>query len=147
MARFLPVGLLVGVLLATGARVRAEDDDEMLETPAVPSISDRMQDLEREWSEDVGTKDTEKDADVEPAPLDEAHDAARGVDEAPDVGAPAAAQPASPKRPSSSAALQSPIRRTAPERAAVRDATPPATKDGAAAPARPPASAATSSEE
>jgi hypothetical protein len=134
----LRLGLVV-LLLAIAAVARAEDEEQLLETPPAQGIPERMQELQKEWSEDVGTKDEDVEL-PEPAPLDEAHDAARGAeDDEPErpqvVTPPRPAEEPPPAKKSSS--LESPIRRVVPERPTVRGTPPPAPKDDAAPPAKP----------
>jgi hypothetical protein len=134
--------LVLAVLLLLVATAWAgEDDERLLETPPAQGMPERMQELEREWAEDVGTKDPDVEP-AEPEPLDEAHDAARGAEEAPDPDVPTLPQPDEPpvakKR---SPVLESPIQRTTPEPPTVRGTPPPVPKEGAAeTPAKPAAS-------
>jgi hypothetical protein len=55
--------VIVVLVLMLCAIARAEDDEGVLDTPPLGGIPERMDVLEREWQEDVGTKDP-----VEPAP-------------------------------------------------------------------------------
>jgi hypothetical protein len=63
----LAVALLI-VLLAAGARA-ADEDDQVLETkPLGNAIPERMRDLEREWEDDVGSREPpEENADEPPS--------------------------------------------------------------------------------
>ena len=128
---------LVLVLLAFGTIVRAEDDEQILETPPAQGIPERMQELEHEWAEDVGTKDTDVEP-PEPTPMDEAHEAARGAEAEHETDAPATSphpdEAAAPKKPSP---LDSPLRRTTPERPTVRGTPPSQPKEGAGTPEAP----------
>ena len=69
--------LVLLLLLAVGAR--AQDDDGTLDQPSLgPGIPERMQELEKEWSDDVG-KDPSEDPKAEPEddaaePTDADHD-------------------------------------------------------------------------
>jgi hypothetical protein len=141
--------ILAVVFLVAGATARAADDDEhLLETPPPQGIPERMEELEREWAEDVGEKQTDVEV-PEPAPLDEAHDAARGADEAPDPDVPTTVpQPEAPPAPKKSTTLESPLQHAKPERPTVRGMPPAPPKEGAAeAPAKRAPHAPTAAEE
>ena len=96
---------LLALVLALSTSARAQDDDAVLDTPHVgDGIPERVEQLEREWAEDVGTKDTaeehEPDADAEPA---DAAEAATGDDPEP-VKTPPAAEAPPPAKPRSALA-------------------------------------------
>jgi hypothetical protein len=143
--------VLAALLLAVASMARAEDDEQLLETPPAQGMPERLQELEREWADDIGTKDAGADADAErpePAPLDEAHEAAQGTEspEPEPSPPPHAEEPPAPRK--SSPVLESPIRRATPERPVVRGTPPPAPKEGETeAPAKAPAHRATTPEE
>ena len=127
------------MLLAVGTIVRAEDDEQLLETPPAQGIPERMQELEREWAEDVGTKETDVET-PEPTPMDEAHEAARGAEaeHETEIDTP----PVPPHHddvpaPKKSSGLESPLRRATPERPTVRGTPPPQPKEDAGAPEAP----------
>jgi hypothetical protein len=112
-------------LVALGAVAGAEDEEQLLETPPPQGIPERLQDLEREWADDVGAKDPDAEPPPEPSPVDEAHEAPRGTDEAPASEPPPpgpADESVPPKK--SSPLLPSPIGRTTPERPNVRGMPP-----------------------
>ena len=59
------VALLV-LLLLLAVAVRAQDDDDTLDQPSLgPGIPERMQELEKEWADDVG-KDPSDEPKAEP---------------------------------------------------------------------------------
>jgi hypothetical protein len=65
----LAVALLIG-LLAAGARA-ADEDDQILETkPLGSAIPERLRDLEREWEDDVGSREP-REEDLEAPPSNE----------------------------------------------------------------------------
>jgi hypothetical protein len=137
--------VLVALVLALGGGARGQDDDNAgLETARPDGIPERLQALEREWHEEVGTKDptdpTEKpDADEVPelAPAeDRDHPEEAEVKPTPPEDVPPKKAPALLQSP-----LKAPIAGHAPSRAA-------AAKDAkSAAPAKPLARDATTPEE
>ena len=64
------LAVLLALVLALRGAARAEDDDGLLDTrPLGQAIPERLQTLEREWADDVGTKepvDATDDAAEEP---------------------------------------------------------------------------------
>jgi hypothetical protein len=50
---------VVVLALCLAGAAAADDDEGLLETPPLGGIPERMEVLEREWDEDVGTKDPE----------------------------------------------------------------------------------------
>jgi hypothetical protein len=70
---------LLVLLLLVATAVRAQDDDDSLDQPSLgPGIPEKMQELEKEWAEDVG-KDPTDEPKAEPdddaaEPADAYHD-------------------------------------------------------------------------
>ena len=80
MMRVAMLVLLLGIAVAA----RAQDDDAVLETPGHgDGIPERIEQLEREWAEDVGTKDPAE----EPAEAPDAIEA--GPEHEPEAAKPA----------------------------------------------------------
>jgi hypothetical protein len=128
--------------VAIGAPALADDDDVLETPPPSEGIKERVEALEREWAEDVGgIKDPDEEV-PEPAPLDDAHDAARGVEPDPSDA------PETPKGPVPSdeppprkapTPLESPLQRPTPVRPVVRGVPRPAPPDGGQEPMKSPA--------
>jgi len=91
----------LAVLLLSLSVARAEDDDGGLDVPPLgDNIPARVEELEREWADDVGTKEpveepTEEPDAGAPEPADAVHD-----DEPEPAKAPPAVEPPHPKPPS-----------------------------------------------
>ena len=95
------VAMLV-LLLGLSVVVRAQDDDAVLDTPSHgDGIPERIEQLEREWAEDVGTKDP---AD-EPVDAPDADEAVEGAAEHEAEAAKPAPRVEEPPRPKPRSAL------------------------------------------
>jgi hypothetical protein len=126
---------LVALALVLAASVRAEeDDDKLLETPKLDGIPERLEALEREWHEEVGTTDpagpaekpeVEETPEVAPPPEDPDHPEAAEVKPTPHE------DEATPKK--TSTVLESPLKDPITDHAASRVAP----KDDKPAPAKP----------
>ena len=114
--------VLMVLVLLLAAVARAEDDDAVLETPSLGDpIPERTQALEKEWDDDVGTKDHAPDPTDEPAPDPFERNATPAPDDEPEVEAktppPCGERPEPAKRAST---LEEPLARDPPA-----DKTPP----------------------
>ncbi len=96
-------GAVIVLALVLAAVARADDDDGLLDTPPLGEpIPERLQALEKEWAEDVGTKDPTADPVEDADPFERIP--APEDDSDVEVKAPPAAEPVeSPKRPSARA--------------------------------------------
>ncbi len=103
--------LAVLLLLAVCAGVRADDDEELLETPKHEGLPERLQALEREWAEDVGSKEPAEEAEDEPEAV-VPHDVVPPLDDAAEEPAPAKSAPQEHVPPPVRPAVRSPIEST-----------------------------------
>ena len=135
------VALLV-LLLLLAVAVRAQDDDDTLDQPSLgPGIPERMQELEKEWADDVGKDPSDEpkaepdDDAAEPAAADrddDEHEAA-SKPKLPEQLVPKESKPSALTRPPRDEAVE---KRAAPKsKAAPADASSPA-KPSNPAPAR-----------
>jgi hypothetical protein len=122
------VALLVLLLLFAVAARAQDDDDGTLDQPSLgPGIPERMEQLEKEWADDVGKDPSEEpkaepDDDAEPADNDDEHEAPSKA-KLPEQLVPKASKPSALTRPARDEGIEK--RETAKPKAAPAEASSP----------------------